>query len=220
MPMYPALQLDDIMRESWNQRAISRETAMNYIINTFTGPETLFYASGEKHWLDIQAALARAGAPPASGVGVELGCGMGRMTGWIAPHFAKLYALDISDAMIAMAPPLANVEYIATATLLSVPRNIDFVLSFLVLQHMDKAAAWGYIDEAQEVLMHGGIFCAQVHRTEIPVNRQPFDTLAVRGWTVTEVQEQLGMRVGWTPLLVLEEAGVSEPFRWLVLRKE
>jgi SAM-dependent methyltransferase len=212
--------LDEKMRADWNRRAATEASAMYYVIHTFDGSRELFYASGEKHWLDMLNALAKVGVTEVKGVAVELGCGMGRMTGWMAPHFRKLYALDISDEMLAKAPKLPNVAYMSTIAMPFIMPPVDFVLSFLVLQHMPKASAWAYVESAQSILKPGGIFCSQLHMTAVPVDRSDDDTLLVRGYTPLEIKDWLDQHPGWTPLMVLGEAGISEPFRWLILRKK
>src|SRR5512143_3635179 len=67
-----------------------------------TGPE--FYASGEHDVRRWQAAADRCGvALPVRGTCFELGCGVGRITLWLAKSFRHVIGADISPSHLALA---------------------------------------------------------------------------------------------------------------------
>lgn len=207
------------MAYDWDTRAATKADAMRYIIDGYTGPEVEFYQSGLKHWDDMRIAMQHFGVwPPADRVSaVEVGCGVGRMTIHMAQDFAKLYAFDVSSAMISHAPAIANVCYVVGDSLEVLPAYVDYVLSFLVFQHMPRKAFWCYLDEAANLLEHGGVLCTQMHRGHGDWPDE--ETLRVRGYQVEDFVK-LDPAV-WERIAVLETApGTSEPWYWLVLRKK
>jgi SAM-dependent methyltransferase len=205
------------MRNDWDERATTRESAIAAILDGWTGSEDSFFAQGKAHWEDMQDALALKGIYilPSS-VGCELGCGVGRMTMWMASCFKRLYATDISANMISLAPYIGNVIYRITDTLEYIPQ-VDFVISHLVLQHIPKVAFWKYINEAYDILVKGGVFISQLHETSEPVEHLD-STILVRGYTKQELEEGIDENK-WEVVSVLEPAGISEVWRWLILRK-
>jgi SAM-dependent methyltransferase len=73
----------------------------------------------------------------------EYGCGTGRITAWLAPHFQRLVACDISAPYLKLAEQHLASQGIANVTLRGVPdlrslrkrESVDLVFSILVLQH-------------------------------------------------------------------------------------
>ncbi|KAM4023847.1 putative methyltransferase [Anomaloglossus baeobatrachus] len=97
---------------------------------------------------------------------VDVGCGTGRYTLPLAPHFKKVLGLDISDSQISVAKQISlakNVSYmVAPAEKLPLKdASVDLV-------HAGLAAHWFTIDkfvnEANRVLKTGG--CLAVHSFE------------------------------------------------------
>ncbi|MEP7044067.1 MAG: class I SAM-dependent methyltransferase [Dokdonella sp.] len=101
---------------------------------------------------------------PAGAHCIELGCGVGRLTRWLAPHFAKITALDVSPGHLALAKE--NVEKHA--------RNVDFrqlrrvedlqelptaqvFFTFLVLQHNPPPVIEALLDGIFSRLAPGAI---------------------------------------------------------------
>jgi 2-polyprenyl-3-methyl-5-hydroxy-6-metoxy-1,4-benzoquinol methylase len=131
--------------------------------------ESEFFGTG-RH--DIQAALQRITA-----LGIDLhfeqaldfGCGPGRLTQALAEHFREVHGVDIAPSMIAKAQELnkhgarciyhlndqPNLQLFETDT-------FDLVYSWLVLQHMPKQLALGYIAEFARVTKPGGVMVFQI----------------------------------------------------------
>jgi SAM-dependent methyltransferase len=73
----------------------------------------------------------------------EYGCGAGRITAWLAPHFQRVIACDISAPYLDLAERHLASHGIATVTLLRIPDpgslrkrvSAELVFSVLVLQH-------------------------------------------------------------------------------------
>jgi SAM-dependent methyltransferase len=104
-------------------------------------------------------------------VGMELGCGMGRLVFPLAPHFQEIAGVDISEGMIQRAQQFArdngvrNVRFSAISgpeDLLRRAGNyagrIDFFYSLLVFEHIpDLAMIEGYLHVIGILLAENGI---------------------------------------------------------------
>jgi ubiquinone/menaquinone biosynthesis C-methylase UbiE len=143
--------------------------------------EDLFYKRGaetaEKFLNDIDL-------PDSSElVMVEIGCGLGRMSHYFADVFKKVYSFDVSDEMINRASKKfsdkKNLEFVLGSGSDLQPLNsgsIDFVFSFIVLQHaLNAGIVLKYIHETGRVLKIGGQAFLQF-RTFTPVTEgDPFN---------------------------------------------
>jgi glycosyltransferase involved in cell wall biosynthesis/ubiquinone/menaquinone biosynthesis C-methylase UbiE len=166
------------IRQSWDQ--FGREDPFWAVL---TNPdkkggrwsEAEFFAIG-RH--DIQATLQRITA-----LGIHLnfekaldfGCGPGRLTQALAEHFREAHGVDIAASMIAKALEFNNFGERCIYHLNDRPdlqlfeaNTFDLVYSWLVLQHMPKQLALGYIAEFARVTKPGGVMVFQ-----IPDRRQP-----------------------------------------------
>lgn len=103
-----------------------------------------FYASGETDCANLLAAVGRGGAS-LDGLRTcfELGCGVGRVTIWLAKLFDEVVASDISRAHLDIAENAAarrNIQNVKTLLLNRIDRYdhlpaFDFFYSVMVLQH-------------------------------------------------------------------------------------
>lgn len=206
------------MASDWDDRAATKSEAMRFILDGWRGSEDAFFEQGKAHWEDMLHALSLKGITiPENAVGLELGCGCGRMTMWMANDFLRLYATDVSSKMIDLAPEIDNVIYQVTDTIEYIS-PVDFVMSHLVLQHMMKDYFWQYLKEAHDILVQGGVFVTQLHETEVPIEHGD-NTLLVRGYTQEELLEGLDEEK-WEIVSLLEPAGISEVWKYLILRKK
>jgi 2-polyprenyl-3-methyl-5-hydroxy-6-metoxy-1,4-benzoquinol methylase len=126
-PYFSVLTSDEFHLENMSAAAIER-----------------FYNSGEA---DVQRAenfLARHGRElPKDGICADYGCGLGRMTLWLAQRCKRVLAIDVSEAHLNIAREklaargIFNVEYhlLRHHSDLSILNGIDFFHSILVLQH-------------------------------------------------------------------------------------
>jgi len=95
---------------------------------------------------------------------LNIGCGIGRVERYLAPHVGALWGVDISGKMIARARlrlaefPNVRLRELAAGEFLSAfeTGSFDLVFSFLVLQHLEKEDAYRYLEDACRVLEPGG----------------------------------------------------------------
>jgi glycosyltransferase involved in cell wall biosynthesis/ubiquinone/menaquinone biosynthesis C-methylase UbiE len=131
--------------------------------------EAEFFATG-RH--DIQAALQRITALGISlsfEKALDFGCGPGRLTQALAECFQEAHGVDIAASMIAKARELNAFGGRCMYHLNDRPdlrlfeaNTFDLVYSWLVLQHMPKQLALGYIAEFARVTKPGGIMIFQI----------------------------------------------------------
>jgi SAM-dependent methyltransferase len=158
-----------IMSRDWDARA--RKNAFHYIASWQKEWDLeSFLASGEVDFERLVIpVLARCGLPATGKRMLELGCGAGRMTASFAKHFEHVYALDLSHEMLSRARRMHTAQknilwLLSNGTDLScvASDSMDFVFSYLVLQHLpEEALALQYIREMQRVLRPGGVFLFQ-----------------------------------------------------------
>lgn len=117
-----------------------------------------FYRFGEADWACFRAKWREYGLH--SGVGLEIGCGAGRLTRPMATDFEELRAVDVSPGMLRFAKThvsATNVEFVLTnGRELPFPdRSVNAVFSAHVFQHFNS------LDDATQVLR-------EVHRVMVP----------------------------------------------------
>jgi SAM-dependent methyltransferase len=153
------------MRQDWDERA--RKDAFFYIAswrNNWDLPA--FFKSGEEDYNRLVAPLFQSTRFVTHGkIGIELGCGAGRMTRVFAMHFERVFAFDISEEMLKKAktllPDSTNITWLhSNGQNLSEAGNesADFVFSYLVLQHLPhEELICAYIREMLRVLRPDGL---------------------------------------------------------------
>lgn len=105
--------------------------------------EEAFYTSGQSEQRNLISFAARSGIELAGRTCLELGCGGGRVTRWLARLFRRVQAVDISSGQLAIAQRqmaeagVENVSFTQIASLDELPQIIgyDVLFSVLVLQH-------------------------------------------------------------------------------------
>lgn len=128
------------------------------------GDDASFWQSGQGvvGWLSQH--LAGLGVVPFGGRALDFGCGHGRLTQALAPHFNAVVGIDIAESMVEAAR-LAN-KHGDRVTYLHNPRpdlsqfadgSFDFILTMLVLQHMRSEFAKSYLREFMRILRPGGL---------------------------------------------------------------
>jgi len=154
-----------IMTRDWDARA--RKNAFHYIASWRKQWDIeSFITSGEEDFERLVVpALARCGVPAAGNSMLELGCGAGRMTASFAKRFESVCACDLSHEMLSRARQIhatrPNILWLlGSGTDLScvASSSMDFVFSYLVLQHLpEEALSLQYIREMLRVLRPGGV---------------------------------------------------------------
>jgi len=168
---------DDVLkrvRKDWDERA--RENALYHIVNSSKDWKNRdFYRSGEISVAnDIMPKMHRICGESRSLLDLttlEIGCGVGRMTGMLGRIFGHVTAVDVSKETIdharANLADLANVTVILGdgATLSAVPdESHDFAFSFIVFQHIPSTEVIAsYCREVRRVLRPGSLFKFQVN---------------------------------------------------------
>jgi ubiquinone/menaquinone biosynthesis C-methylase UbiE len=126
-----------------------------------------FFATGEGILTRLEA-IERAGARIRYGVAVDFGCGLGRVSQWLAKRFSRVVGVDISPRMLELAEHynsepapitfvLGNEENIPLAT-----SSADFVYSFIALQHVPRPLQERYLREFCRIARPGGHLGFQV----------------------------------------------------------
>jgi len=100
---------------------------------------------------------------------LDFGCGVGRLTQALGPHFDRVLGVDVSPRMITLARKMnrfpQKVSYTANqAADLRVldDAEFDFIVSNLVLQHLRPESTLRYLDEFFRVLTPGGVLVFQL----------------------------------------------------------
>jgi ubiquinone/menaquinone biosynthesis C-methylase UbiE len=164
------------MRRKWDQRA--RRNAFLYIASWRKDwDEASFFESGEQDYVRlVHPILQKLQFDPAAKSMAELGCGAGRMTRSFAQRFRSVLALDISEEMQSRAKTylqsFENIRWLLSdgQTLSGVQSNsVDFVFSYLVLQHMpEKQVVCNAIREMMRILHPSGAFLFQFNGSDRP----------------------------------------------------
>jgi 2-polyprenyl-3-methyl-5-hydroxy-6-metoxy-1,4-benzoquinol methylase len=133
--------------------------------------EEAFYRTGEANVQTLWRTLARNGIDAARLTScLEYGCGLGRVTRWLAGRFATVSGVDISRAHLQgaahhlAAQGIRNVEFRHLATfadLAALPRA-DLVYSVIVLQHNPPPVIEAIVQALLAALNPGGVACFQV----------------------------------------------------------
>jgi SAM-dependent methyltransferase len=154
------------MRQDWDARA--RKDAFFYIASWRNDwDEASFFQSGEEDYARlVEGVLARRNFSTRDKSMLELGCGAGRMTRAFARRFQSVAAFDVSCEMLAQAKTLCaaekNIAWVQGngTDLAAIPSgSVDFVFSYLVLQHLPHhRLVHAYISEMFRVLRPQG-FC-------------------------------------------------------------
>ena len=199
------------IRQSWDQ--FGREDPFWAVL---TNPnkkggrwsEAEFFATG-RH--DIQVALQRIithGISLHFEKALDFGCGPGRLTQALAEHFREVHGVDIAASMIAKAQELNRhgercIYHLNDRLDLQLfeANTFDLVYSWLVLQHMPKQLALGYIAEFARVTKPGGVMVFQ-----IPDRRQD----ARSGGHMGEDNLPLEFWRGQEPLMLMCETPFAE----------
>lgn len=144
---------------------------------------------------------------------LEVGCGTGRETRYLADCFKEILAVDVSISMITKGMERVkngNIKWInnENGILPVADESVDIVYSFIVFQHCKSDTVKKYFAEASRVLKKGGRFIFQLgtgNENYEPVNygdmgRQTVETLrqnlADAGFEVEELSpEHIGLHI-------------------------
>jgi len=122
--------------------------------------DTEFYELGRKDWADFILHWEKYGID--NKVGLEIGCGAGRLTGPMGGYFHQVHALDVSEEMIDYARKHVGKEnvsfHVVDGNNIPLPdASVTAVFSTHVFQHLDSMNdATSYFQEIVRVLGSGG----------------------------------------------------------------
>ena len=148
----------------WNY--LARQDSMKAILSV-ADSESEFAQSGKRDadWLKDRI--------PPNSVVLNIGCGIGRVESFFAPHCKEMHSVDISREMLQQATarlasfPNVFLQRLENISLSPFPdHKFDAVFSLLVLQHMDNEDAYRYLLEMNRVLKPGGICIVQFPNLE------------------------------------------------------
>jgi SAM-dependent methyltransferase len=122
-------------------------------------------------------------APAGQQTALDFGCGVGRLSQALAERFERVIGVDVSAPMLERAAELARdspvrdrLEFLLNERddlAVVGSGTVDLVYSSLVLQHLPRSLAAGYLREFVRVLRPGGLAVVQVATAP---------TRSVKGW--------------------------------------
>jgi len=126
--------------------------------------------TGESRVASLLRRGRRLGHPVERRSALDFGCGVGRLTQALAPHFEECVGVDISEAMLSEARRLSagapGVRFVLNDRedlRQFADGSFDLVYSHIVLQHVpDRAAVLAYVGEFVRVLRPGGLVAFQL----------------------------------------------------------
>jgi len=195
-------------KQLWDK--LAKENS-RYYINSDLGrdiTEEEFVESGEN---DYQEYIQFDPLIKPGGIFLEIGCGTGRMTEFIAKDF-RVVATDISGEMIKRAQQrLPGIDFMETdGETIPLPDNsIDVAFSYLVFQHFKtKEMLVNNFKEVYRILKRGGLFKVRV-RTDKIKNMESW-------WSGIDCDESIAEDTGF---FLLQKERVGDYGLWLWLEK-
>lgn len=130
-----------------------------------------FFNSGRKEIAILQEYIEKQNLPVNfQGKALDFGCGVGRLTQALAPHFSEVYGIDISLNMIqeakkALPYDLTTINFVhnpAPDLGLFASHSFDFIYSNIVLQHISRKHQRRYLKEFARLMKPKGWIIIQV----------------------------------------------------------
>jgi ubiquinone/menaquinone biosynthesis C-methylase UbiE len=136
-----------------------------------------FFDSGDEHLTRLMDTIREFRPQFKPATAVDFGCGVGRVTVPLAKISSQVLAVDISEPMLEEAKKncsergVDNVRFMTTAEFLHLPDgSVNFVHSFIVLQHIPPATGYQLLEKLISILKEEGI--GAIHLT-FGDNRSP-----------------------------------------------
>jgi SAM-dependent methyltransferase len=126
-----------------------------------------FFATGVAEIAAVMADIESLGLVVPRGRALDFGCGVGRLTQALVPHFREVWGIDIAPSMIELAQKLCphTCRFILNTSerLEEIPDDsIDLIYSSIVLQHIEPRYAKDYLAEFLRVLTPSGLLVFQL----------------------------------------------------------
>jgi len=183
------------LKQDWDDAA-QTQYFRDYIAQGFNEEEA-FRKSGENNTQWIRNYLNHYGVDWKDKIVVELGCGAGRMTEFIAKDVKHIQAIDISAEMLKRLHDRLGYErkietlcIIRDYSVIS-DLSVDLIISFLVFQHTPEDMVERLIQDGRRILKQGGYYFFQIplaskHKCA-PCNDAP--AVDMVWWTLDEIKE-------------------------------
>jgi len=209
-------------KNKWNHLA---EKNSSYYIMTDFGKnisEEQFRISGKQDYENLiknDSIIKKELEPFSNRRVLEIGCGTGRITEFVANDFGQVTGLDISEKMIEIGKErlatIRNLEMIATDGKNYPLDNslFDLVFSFIVFQHMpDIKTIRKNFEEITRVLKSNGI--AKIQLRGLPTSK--------KNWFYGPDFDQRNAKklIANLPLEIIQVTGVGQRYFWLWLQKK
>jgi len=164
----------DNQKQLWEELA---KTNTKYYINSDYGKNIDDFQFEFSGWKDYVKLIRDDDLFPKKRVVLEVGCGNGRMTEFIALNAEKVVAIDISATMITEGKKRLkranNIEWIETdGYTIPIPdQSVDNAFSYIVFQHFKtKEMINKNFDEVYRILKPNGIFKVLVRIDHVNLN--------------------------------------------------
>ncbi len=214
------------MREDWNRRA--REDAFYYVAfgrHQQDREEFLATAADAVRGLEYELARLSSSVEPRDRRALEIGCGPGRLMGFMSRHFGEIHGVDVSDEMIKLAKehlaaiPHARVHRNSGTDLsLFASESFDYVYSYAVFQHIpSREVVLAYLSESARVLKPGGVLCCQLRGAAPLAAELGEEPTTWAGCTfsrddVFQFTRSYGLHLQWI-------YGIETQYMWITARK-
>lgn len=150
------------LKFSWN--TFAETDAMGAVLTGNEWDESSFYDSGQAEVDSLMDEISHVYPELRKERAMDFGCGLGRLSFALKPHFSRVTGVDISSKMIEQAAANSRyskeVEFLLneSESLEKVPSaSFDFLLSLIVLQHIARKFIKDYLKEFLRVTKPGGL---------------------------------------------------------------
>lgn len=183
----------------WNLLGRNEDKAIKHILNV--EDKDIFDLRGEQQANELKRLIEP------NSVVMDLGCGIGRIEKFLAPHCKEIHGVDVSGKMLKLARKNVTYENVQfhknNGRDLSIfsDKKFDFVFSIAVLQHIEKGDAIFYLMEIYRVLKENGktylqfpnLLCDYNLHNFLDASKQKYrGILRVRYYTPSEIEKIMG----------------------------
>lgn len=198
-------------KELWEK--LAKENS-RYYVASFRGKNITEEEYSDSGWEDYKKYIISDKLIKIENNFLEIGCGTGRMTEWIAQIWPKVIATDISGKMIDEGEKrlkgIKNIMWIETNGLI-IPltdNQIDFAFSYIVFQHFKtKEMLESNFREVYRVLKNGGMFKVLVRSDKVDISTW---------WGGIDCDENIALKAGFK---LFKKEKVNSYGLWLWLKK-
>lgn len=169
-----------------------------------------FYDTGRAYVASVlQMFDADFGARPSDGTGLDIGCGVGRLTYAMAAVMPHVVGYDVAESMVRVASEHAPPNASFTTSLPDGP--FSWINSFIVFQHIPPAEGLALLNAALDRLAPGGFASIQITawNAQAPRPQTPLDR--IRRWRNLRIHRQPGRDV--QPLIQMHDYNFSDVMR-------